>query len=137
MKSAQHCTILVKADVLNTCGTVICSYFEIAFLLLFMQIRNTIYISFQNSALLLINGLIFDIMSIQNNHSLEFEWIPMLPPLRSVNDWRFSWLRNAFVKPFQDWLNSVQKCQRNFTKDVCQKMFTWWQTYEGLKISVN
>ena len=55
----------------------------------------------------LVHGLIFDIMNIQNNQSLEFEWIPMLPPLRSVNDRRFSWLRNVFLKSFQDWLNSA------------------------------
>ena len=61
----------------------------------------------------------------------------MLAPLRSVNDWRFSWLRNVFLKSFQDWLNSVQQCQGNFTKDTGQKMFISWQTYEGLNISVN
>ena len=49
MKSTQHCTILVKADVLDICGTMICSYFEIAFLLFFMKIENTIYISFQDN----------------------------------------------------------------------------------------
>ena len=142
IRSNQHntvCTILVKVDVLDTCGAMICSYFGIAFLLFFMKIENTVYTSFQNSTLLFINGLIFDIMNIQNNQSLEFEWIPMLAPLRSVNDWRFSWLCNVFLKSFQDWLNSVQQCQGNFTKDAGQKMFILilWQTYEGLKTSVN
>ena len=61
----------------------------------------------------------------------------MLAPLRSVNDWRFSWLRNVFLKSFQNWLNSVQQRQRNFSKDADQQMFMSWQTYEGLKISVN
>ena len=64
----------------------------------------------------------------------------MLAPLRSVNDQRFSWLRNVFLKLFQDWLNSVQKRQRNFERDTSQKMFisiAGQQTYEGLKISVN
>ena len=68
----------------------------------------------------------------------------MLAPLRSVNDQRFSWLRNVFLKSFQDWLNSVQQCQGNFTKDAGQKMFiliSWQtidgQTSEGLKIGVN
>ena len=103
------CTILVKVDVLDTCGAMICSYFGIAFLLFFMKIENTVYTSFQNSTLLFINGLIFDIMNIQNNQSLEFEWVPMLAPfIRSVNDWRFPWLCNVFIKSFQDWLNSVQ-----------------------------
>ena len=50
----------------------------------------------------------------------------MLPPLRSVNDQRFSWLRNVFLKLFQDWLNSVQKRQGNFERDAGQKMFISW-----------
>ena len=138
----QHNTvsaILVKVDLLNTCGAMICSYFGFAFLLFFMKIENTVYASFQNSMLLFINGLIFDIMKIdiQNNQSLEFQWIPMLAPLISVNDWRFSWLGNIFLKSFQDWLNSVQQFQETLTKVAGQKMFILWQAYEGLKISVN
>ena len=108
----QHnaaCTILVKVDVLDTCGAMICLYSGTAFLLFFMKIENTVYTSSQNSMLLFINWLIFDIMNIQNNQSLESEWVPMLGPfIRSVNGWRFPWLRNVFVKSFQDWLNSVQ-----------------------------
>ena len=103
------CTILVKIDVLNTCGAMICSYFGIVFLLLFKKIENAVYICFQNSMLLFINGFIFDIINNQNNHSLEFEWVPMLAPfIRSVNNWRFPLLRNVFVKSFRDGLNSVQ-----------------------------
>ena len=90
---------------------------------IFMKIENAVYTSFQNSTHLFINRLIFDIMNIQNNQSLEYEWIPMLAPLRSVNDRRFSWLHNVFLKSFQDWVNSVQQLQGNFTKDAGQRMF--------------
>ena len=76
-------------------------------------------------------------MNIRNTKSLEFERKPMLAPFRSINDRRFSWLRNVFLKSFQDWLNFVQQRQGNFTKDVGQKMFISWKRYEGLKISVN
>ena len=131
--STTLCTILVKIDVLDTCWAMICSYFGIAFLLFFMKIENAVYTSFQNSTLLFINGLIFDIMNIQNNQSLEFEWIPMLASLISVSDRKFSWL----FKSLQDWLKSVQHFQGNFTEDAGQKIFLSWQTYEGLKISVN
>ena len=82
--------VMVKVDVLDTCGAMVCSYFGIAFLLFFIKIENTASTSFQNSTFLFINGLIFDTMNIQNNQSLEFEWIPMLAPLRSINDRRFS-----------------------------------------------
>ena len=64
---------MVKVDAIDTCGAMICSYFGITFLLFFMKIENTVYISFQNNTPLFINGLIFDIMDIQNNQSLEFE----------------------------------------------------------------
>ena len=82
----QHNTAnLVKVYVLDTCGAIYL-YFGIAFLLFFMKIGNTDYTSFQNSTPLFISGLIFDIMNIQNNQSPKFEWIPMLAPLRSVNN---------------------------------------------------
>ena len=127
MKSAQHRTILIKVDVLDTCGVIIWSYFGIAFLLIFMKIENTVFTSFQNSTLL--QWIDF----WHHEHSKQpFSWIWMntnLASLRSVNGWRFSWLCNVF----QDWLNSVQQCQGNFTKHADQKMFISWQTYEGLK----
>ena len=124
MKSAQHC--LYNSVILNTCRAMICSYFGMAFLLFFIKIENAFYTSCLNSALLLINGLIFDIMNTQNNQSLEFEWKPMLTPLRSVNDQRFSWLCNVFLKLFQDCLNSVQKRQGNLERDAGQKLFISW-----------
>ena len=77
----QHntiCTTLVKVDILDTCGAMICLYFGITFLPFLMKIENTVYTSFQNSMCFVINGLIFYIMNIQSNQSLEFEWIPML-----------------------------------------------------------
>ena len=79
----------------------------------------------------------FDIMNIRNTQSHEFERKPMLAPFTSVNDPRFSWHRNVFLKYFQDWLNSVEQRQVNFTKDARQKMFISSQTYEELKITVN
>ena len=128
MKSAQHCLYnsSIKVDILDTCGVIICSYLGITFLLFCIKIENVFYTSCQNSSLFFINGLIFDIMNTQNNQSLESEWKPMLAPLRYINDRRFSCLRNAFFKLFQDWLNSVQKRQENFERDAGQKMFISW-----------
>ena len=75
MKSAQHCLYNsgIRIDILDTCAAMMCSYFGIAFLLFFIRIENAVYTSYQNSALLFINGLIFDIMKTQNNQSLEFK----------------------------------------------------------------
>ena len=83
---------------------------------------NRISAIFYKDRMLLTHRLIFDIMNIQNNQSLEFEWLPMLAPLRSVNDWRSSWLLNVFLNSLQDWLSSLQQCQGNVTKDAVQKM---------------
>ena len=128
IKSAQHCLYNsgIKVDILETCEAMIFSYFGIAFLLFFIKIENAFYTSCQNSTLLFFNGLIFDVMNTQNNQSLEFGWKPMLTPLRSTNDRRFSWLCNVLLKLFQDWLNSVQKCQGNFERDAGKKIFISW-----------
>ena len=109
----QHstvCTTMVKIDVLATYGAMICLYFGIIFFLLFKKIENAVNRSFKYSILLFINGLIFDIINIQNYQSLEFAWVPfeLEAFIRSVNDWMFPWLRNVFIKSFPDWLNSVQ-----------------------------
>ena len=40
-QSKTVCTILVKVDVLDTCGAMICSHFGIVFLLFFMKILFT------------------------------------------------------------------------------------------------
>ena len=122
----QHntvCAILVKVDVLNKCGPMTCLYFGIAFMIFVIKIENAVYTSFQNSTLLFINRLIFDIMNIQNNQSLEFEWIPMLAPLRSVNDWRFSWLSKVFDKFFQDIWILFSNAKETLQKMLAQKMF--------------
>ena len=108
-------TILVKVDILDTCGAIICSYFGITFLLFFLMLENVVHTSCQNSMLFC---SLMDIINIQNNQFLEFKWKPMLAPLRSVIDQRFSRLRNVFLKSFQDWLNSAQQRQGNFTKDA-------------------
>ena len=128
MKSAQNCLCNsgIKVDILDTCGAMICLYFGIAFLLFFLRIGNAVYIYCRNSALFFINGLIFEIMDTQNNQPLEFEWKSILAPPTSVNDERFSWFRNFFLKLFQDWLNSVEKCQGNFERDTGQIIFISW-----------
>ena len=109
--------------VLDTCGA-ICSYFGIVFMLLFKKIESAVYTCFRNSMLLFINRFIFDIINIQNNHSLEFEWVPMLAPfIRSVNNWRFPWLRNVFVKSFQDWKLKLPLKLSNFFFDIRLSMY--------------
>ena len=77
MKSAQHSLYNygIKVDILDIFmwSNDIWNCFGIAFLLFFIKIENAVYTSCQNSILLFINGLIFDIMNTQTNQSLEFE----------------------------------------------------------------
>ena len=129
MKSAQHClynsgkgrcTRYIWSNDMSVLRNRVS-----AFLIFFMNIENAVYTSFESSTLLFINELMFDIINSQNNQSLEFEWIPMLAPPRSVNDWRFSWLSSVFLNSFQDWLNSVQQCQENFTKDTGKQKLSY------------
>ena len=49
----------------------------------------------------------FDIMNICNIQSHVFKRKPFLPPFTSVNDDRFGWLQNVFLKYFEDWLTSI------------------------------
>ena len=127
MKSAQHCLYNsgIKVDILDTCGAMICSYFGIAFLLFFIRIENAIYTSCQNSTLLFINGLIFDIMNTQNNQSLESQWKSMLAPLRPDNDRRFLRLRNVFLKLFQDLLRNAIRNAKETLKEMLARKYSY------------
>ena len=137
MKSAKRCLYNsgIKVDILDTCAAMICSYFGIAFLLFFIRIENAVYTFCQNSALLFINGLIFDIMYTRNNQSLESEWKPMLASLRSVNDRRFSWLCKVISRLAEFCSEMPRKLWKKCWPENIY--IVGRQTYEGLKISVN
>ena len=112
-------------DILDTCGAMICSYFGIAFLLFFIRIENAVYTSCQNSALLFINGFIFDIMNTQNNQSLVFEWKPMLPqPMLKPQG-----LRGFVMFPLSyskiGWIQ-FRNAKEGFERDAGKKMFISW-----------
>ena len=48
-----------------------------------------------------------------------------------MNDERFTWLIDTFLKYFTDWKISIN----NFDTNAKANMFLSWQTYEGLKIT--
>ena len=77
----------------------------------------------------------FDIMSIRNIQSHKFETKPFLAPFTSVNDDRFGWLQNVFLKYFEDWLKSIEQRPGNFSRNAQSNMFISWQTFEGLKMT--
>ena len=79
----------------------------------------------------------FDIVNIRSTDAHDYELKPFLAPFSSINDPRFSWLRNVFLQYFTDWLISIEERHGNFTKNAKNNMFISHQTYEGLKITVN
>ena len=78
----------------------------------------------------------FDIMNIRNIQSHELEK-PFLAPFTSVNDDRFGWLQNVFLKYFEDMLTSIEQRPANFSRKARSNMFISWQTFEGLKTTVH
>ena len=78
-----------------------------------------------------------DMMNIRYINSHKFELEPSLLPFSRVDDPRFSWLRNVFLRYFEDWLASVEQRPGNFSRNAKGKMFIFQQTYEGFKITVN
>ena len=76
-------------------------------------------------------------MNIPNILSHEFERKPSLAPFTSVNDDRFGWLQNVFLKYFENWLTSIEQRPGNFSRNARSNMFISWQTIEGLKITVH
>ena len=56
---------------------------------------------------------------------------PLLAPFTDINDERFT-----FLGYFQEWKNSVDNHEGDYTKQSRAKMFVSWQTHEGLQITV-
>ena len=79
----------------------------------------------------------FDIMNVSSTTASSHELKPFNAPFLSTDDPRFSWLKNQFLKYFEDWLKSIEERPGSYTKSEKQKMFISSQTYEGLKITVH
>ena len=79
----------------------------------------------------------FDIMNVSSTTASSRELKPFNAPFSSIDDPRFSWLKNQFLKYFEDWLRSIEERPGAYTKSEKQKMFISSQTYEGVKITVH
>lgn len=58
-------------------------------------------------------------------------------PFKSVNDERFTWLKNDFLNYLQNWKESVDKRPGDYSQTERDRMFLSHQTYKGIMISVN
>ena len=79
----------------------------------------------------------FDNMNVSSTTASSSQQKPFKASISSTNDPRFSWLKNQFLRYFEDWLRSVKEGSGAYTKSEKQKMFISLQTYEGLKINVH
>ncbi len=62
------------------------------------------------------------------------EWIKAY---ESADDERLVWMKDTFMKYFDDWKRSIKTREGTFTPVETEKMFLSHQTYEGFKISVH
>ena len=76
-------------------------------------------------------------MNVSSTTASSHELKPFNAPFSSIDDPRFSWLKNQFLKYFEDWLRSIEERPGAYTKSEKQKMFLSSQTYEGVKITVH
>ena len=58
-------------------------------------------------------------------------------PYKNIDDFRFNWLKNDFLKYFEDWMYSIETRSGTFTREQRAKMFIARPTYEGIKITIN
>ena len=78
----------------------------------------------------------FDIMNVSSTTASSRELTPFNAPFSSMDNPRFLWLKNQFLKYFEDWLRSIEERPGAYTKSEKQKMFILSHTYEGVKITV-
>ena len=79
----------------------------------------------------------FDCINIRSTSEHLRKRKPNLAPYTSVDDPRFTWLKESFLGYFSTWNAAILSRKGNFTDDEKSKMFVSWQTYEGFQITVN
>ena len=79
----------------------------------------------------------FDCCNVRNTKEGEYKRKEFLKPYANIDDERFHWLENIFLKYFPDWKENIQIRPGNFNIiiNAKSKMFLSWQTHEGLIIT--
>ena len=60
---------------------------------------------------------------------------PFLKPYISIDDVRFIWLREVFLKYFSEWKRSIYRKHGNLSATEKSKLFISWQTYVGIQMT--
>ena len=80
---------------------------------------------------------LFDCLNVRNTEEFTTKRKPILKAYSYPQDEPFDWLKNEFLKYFEDWKNSIENRHENFSKQAKSNMFLTLQTYESLLITVN
>ena len=79
----------------------------------------------------------FDALNVKDTSSGDQKRKNSLKPYRNIDDPRFNWLQNVFLKYLSDWKESIGERPGQFTLNAKDRMFISWQTYEGTQILVH
>ena len=79
----------------------------------------------------------FDALNVGNTSERDRKRKVFLKPYRNIDDQRFDWLQNVFLKYLSDWRESIEEQPGQFTLNAKDLMFISWQPYEGIQISVH
>ena len=69
--------------------------------------------------------LFFDCTNVRNTKEHVHKRKPFLKPYVSVDDERFVWLREVFIKYFSDWKVSIDSKHNNLSATEKSKLFCW------------
>ncbi len=79
----------------------------------------------------------FDCTNVRATSEHERKRNERIKPYQSTNDDRLVWMKETFLKYFEDWKASITARKGPFTPAEREKMFLSNQTYERFKISAN
>ena len=74
-------------------------------------------------------------MNVRNCTQHKTMLKPFLKPYTSIEDERFNWLTDMFLKYLSEWKKSIDNREGSFQNSARAGMFISHQTYEGLQIT--
>ena len=78
----------------------------------------------------------FDYTNVRSLQEHERKRIDLIKPYTAVDDHRFCWLRDVFLKYLEDWKKPTLERDSQYSADDRGKMILSTQTHEGLQITV-
>jgi hypothetical protein len=79
----------------------------------------------------------FDCTNVRSLREHERKRNDLIKPYTAVDDDRFGWLRDVFLKYLENWKRSTRERAGQYSADDRGKMFLSSQTHEGLQIAVH